>query len=585
MTADSLAATGRLEPFAAAGYLSAADAQIARHLAHLMGEPDADATLAAALVLAALRSGSVCLDLAHAAELLPARGDLGRPEVALDWPEPARWAARLAASRLVTSGDGVSEGRPLRLDRGLLYLERSWDDQEQVARSIRARLAAPAAPAPGARERLDRFFPDSGRARDAAVTALQERFSVVGGGPGTGKTTTVARLIATLADPANPGRILLAAPTGKAAARLDESVRGQLAGLGLNRLAQAIPAAATVHRLLGVMPWGRVDYRADHLLPADLVIVDEVSMVSLHHMRLLLDAVPLPARLVLVGDPDQLASVEAGAVLADLVAGGGVPFTRLDRNWRFSGDLALFAAAIREGQADQVLALLDAAPPGLEFAETDLLGGASAALEPLKAAVVASGQAVQAALDRADWPAALAATGGHRLLCAHRQGPFGVARWGRQAEHWLAEAIPGYGRGGPWYPGLPVQVTRNDDVLGVYNGDTGVIVEVAGRPRVALAGASGLRLAGPAELDGLEPLHATTIHKAQGSQFESVTVIVPPPSAALLTRELLYTAVTRATGSVRLVGARESVAHAVAHRAPRASGLAGRLAALRPVRT
>jgi exodeoxyribonuclease V alpha subunit len=259
----------------------------------------------------------------------------------------------------------------------------------------------------------------------------------------------------------------------------------------------------------------------------------------------------------------------------------------LQHNFRFAGAIGDLAEAIRQGSADQVLALLEAGLDGVEFAVADPAGDLPpAALAGLQAAVTTAGRATAAAVAAGDWAAAVAAVDQHRVLCAHRQGPFGVARWQRLVADWLAAALPGYGQGGPWYPGLPVQVTRNDEILGVFNGDTGVVVPAAGGPRVALATATGLRLIGPAELGGLEPVHAMTIHKAQGSQYGAVTVIVPPPSAALLTRELLYTAVTRAERQVRLVGTPAAVAHAVGRRALRASGLASRLAAVtRPTAT
>jgi exodeoxyribonuclease V alpha subunit len=573
----SLAARGALAPFAAAGLLSWSDCQLAGHLSYLHGEPDDHVTLAAALTLAALRAGSVCLDLAHADQAIaPDPADEGAdPPEPLPWPDPAAWAGRLAASRMVTSGAGPADGRPLRLADGLLYLERSWDDQVAVAESIRRRTGPAAAVPPN---------PDDRQAEAVAVAAAH-RFAVIGGGPGTGKTTTVARLLAALADTERPPRILLAAPTGKAAARLDEAVRDHLAQAGLQALADAIPPAATIHRLLGIKPWGAVDHGPANPLAADLVVVDEVSMLSLHHMRLLLDAVPDSTRLVLVGDPDQLASVESGAVLADLVATpGAVPFVRLDRNYRFSGALTDLAAAIRAGDAEAVLALLAAGDPAVEFTDLDLVRpDAERHLGALRATVVDQATAVLAALARweashadADLWAALAAANAHRLLCAHRRGPFGVTRWHHQVAAWLAQSLPAAAHG-PWPAGLPVQVTRNDEVLGVFNGDAGVIAHLAGSPRAVLPTAAGLRLFGPAELDGLEPIHATTIHKAQGSQFDAVTVIVPAPGAALLTRELLYTAVTRAKTMVRLIGTREAVAHAVTHEALRASGLSPEL--------
>jgi exodeoxyribonuclease V alpha subunit len=631
----SLAASGILAEFGAAGVIGLAETQIARHLTHMYGEADDLVTLAAALVLAALRAGSVGLDLARADAVWSAVSRAeppaldpaieGGPEPSgppppteLPWPDVADWTERLTRSALVTTNDQGSGQRPLRLVDGLLYLERSWDDQERVADAVHHLLSAPwqSLDGEGSVRSFERYFDRSGlapgepdRQLEAALLALRHRLVVIGGGPGTGKTTTVAKVLAVLADRSGPApRICLAAPTGKAAARLDGAVRRNLRALGQGAVAETIPPAATIHRLLGIKPWGAVDRGPQRPLAADVIVVDEVSMLSLRHMRLLLDAVPTGAQVILVGDPDQLASVESGAVLADLVAAltspaasrGGVPptalppirppspqaqpardvpFVRLDHNFRFAGAIGDLAEAVRLGCTDRVLDLLGSAPAGIEFAEADLAAetDVAPALAAFRDTVLDVGHATMAAVAAGDWPGALAAVDRHRVLCAHRQGPCGVARWGHLIEGWLTAALPGYGQGGPWYLGLPVQVTHNDEVLGVFNGDTGVIVSDQGRRRVALATTAGPRLIGPAELSGLEPIHATTIHKAQGSQYGAVTVIVPPASAALLTRELLYTAITRAEHAVRLIGTPESVAHAVEHPALRASGLAGRL--------
>jgi exodeoxyribonuclease V alpha subunit len=421
--------------------------------------------------------------------------------------------------------------------------------------------------------------------RSAIVDLVRDhRFAVIAGGPGTGKTTSVAQLLAAVAGPKCPPRIVLTAPTGKAAARLDQAVRAQLAGLGLADLAATIAPATTLHRTLGLKPDGTASYHHDQLLPADLVIVDEVSMLSLHHMRQLLEAVPPAAHLVLVGDPDQLASVESGAVLADLMAcAEDIPHVQLTNNYRFSGALAELAAAIRAGDADQTLDRLLTPDPALDF-EPSADGAPSRALiSHLRHDIIDQSQAIRTTLTASTAPsaaavtAALTAVNQHRLLCAHRRGRFGVAHWHYRVSAWLAEAFPGQTETG-WPLGLPVQVTRNDESLGVFNGDTGVIALVDGRPRVALLTTAGQRLLSPAELEALEPVWATTIHKAQGSQFDTVTVVVPEPGAALLTRELLYTAVTRATAKVRLIGSPEAIAAAVQRPALRASGLADRLA-------
>ncbi|MDR1214862.1 MAG: exodeoxyribonuclease V subunit alpha [Propionibacteriaceae bacterium] len=595
----SIAATGSLTDFGRAGLIGLAETQIARHLAHLYDEPDQSVMLATALSVTALRAGSVCLDLTRLDQLAPAV--LDPPAADLDqlvWPDLDLWLDRLQRSPLVQTGSNGSGDRPLRLVGHWLYLERSWADQEAVAELLSRRLRPTDQPSDDFSQLFidvdrdqgsgpaDQSAPASAAQARACALARQHHCLVIGGGPGTGKTTTVARVLASLADDLTP-RICLTAPTGKAAAHLDAAVRRNLGQLGLDRLADSIPTAGTIHRVLGLKPWGAVDFGPDRPLPVDLLVVDEVSMLSLRHMRLLLQAVPPTARVILVGDPDQLASVESGAVLADIVAAAEqaspgsrtVPYVRLDHNYRFSGAVADLADLIRNGQAEAVVDLVASQPDGIEFVPLGALVPTPdlTELAGLRADVVNAGQAVRQRLAEVDWSAALIASQSHRLLCAHRLGPYGVSHWSRLAETWLAQELPDYGRGGPWPLGSPVIATRNDDALGVYNGDTGLVVEQNGRRRVVLDTSSGLRLFGPAQLDGLEPNHASTIHKAQGSQYDAVSVVAPPPGASLLTRQLLYTAVTRAQRRVRLIGSLDSIRQAVQQPALRASGLTERL--------
>jgi exodeoxyribonuclease V alpha subunit len=374
-----------------------------------------------------------------------------------------------------------------------------------------------------------------------------------------------------------PLRVALAAPTGKAAARLQEAVRGAGAG--------ELPAS-TLHRLLGWQP-GRSRFRHDRYdrLPYDVVVVDETSMVSLTMMARLLDAVRPDARLVLVG-----------AVLGDLARAPGRPEPHLDAAlaalglpsgvvngvvtlehvWRFRGAIAGLARAVQAGDADAAVALLHGGTDDLEFVETD----SSAAPDAVRGDVVNAGLALAVAARANDVPAALAALERHRLLCGHRRGPYGVARWSREIERWLADALPAVPGAGPaahgeWYPGRPVLVTANDYDTGLYNGDTGVVVATPDGPRVAFPGHAPLA---PSRLAEVATVHATTVHRGQGSQFERVTVVLPPAESPLLTRELLYTAVTRAREFVRVVGSEAAVRAAVARPVSRASGLRNRLA-------
>ncbi len=400
----------------------------------------------------------------------------------------------------------------------------------------------------------------------------------------------------------------MAAPTGKAAARLAEAVRGAAATLPeADRIRIGDVSASTLHRLLGWLPAARGRFRhdANNQLPHDVVIVDEMSMVSLTMMARLLEAVRPSARLVLVGDPDQLSSVEAGAVLADIARAPGTPdgllgaalselgvltaaeqppvhrVIQLTHTWRYGGNIERLAGAVRDADADGVLEVLRSGAGDVRFIEVDPAADdpfAGALLGDLGEQVRRAGLATLAAAQAGDELGALAALDQHRLLCAHRRGPYGVLRWSLEVERWLAEAIPGYADEGEWYVGRPLLVTANDYDMGLFNGDTGVIVAKPEGPRAAFTRGAQPALYSPVRLDAIQTVHAMTVHRAQGSQFESVSFVVPPTDSPLLTRELLYTAVTRATRQVQVIGAEAAIRRAIARPANRASGLGNRLA-------
>ena len=334
--ATAVGATGLMEVFNTAGVLSPADVHTADAVARMGGESDDRVRLALALAVRALRNGSVCIDLDTVSTTVFDESETGIDLAELPWPEPRAWWAACAASGLAADGADRPAGRPLRLAHGLLYLERYWLQEELVREQLQQRFAAPLPRLDRSRAAagLQRLFPGDGladgeldRQRLAAAVSALGWVTVLAGGPGTGKTTTVARILALLHDqPGPPPRVALAAPTGKAAARLEEAVRAAAAGLGPQDRAHLDDvSASTLHRLLGwtATSRSRFVHDASNHLPHDVVVVDEMSMVSLTMMARLLEAVRPTARLVLVGDPDQLSSVEAGAVLADIARAPG----------------------------------------------------------------------------------------------------------------------------------------------------------------------------------------------------------------------------------------------------------------------
>jgi exodeoxyribonuclease V alpha subunit len=585
-----LDAGGALEQFNAAGVLTSADVHVARTLGEVGAEADESVLLATALTCRAVRSGSVCLDLARAADVAGPTDDgsagAGLPAVdpaTLPWPPTRAWADAVAASPLVAAG-------VLRWEHDLLYLDRYHEQESQVLDDL-ARRAGTTPPHDEAamRSSLARVFggPTDSQQREACLGAAGRWTTVLTGGPGTGKTTAVAGLLVALREQraaGDPPRVALTAPTGKAAARLQESVTATAgpAGGGPGRFTDAERAwlgglqAMTLHRLLRRDPGNSTRFRhhRGNRLPHDIVVVDETSMVSLTMMARLLEAVRPDTRLVLVGDPDQLSSVDAGAVLGDLVRGyrerPDSPVVSLTRTHRFGEHIGALAAALRAGDADAALEVLSAGHAEVEWVTEEDPAPA------VRAACLPSAIAARDAALSGDAGAALAALDRHRLLCAHRDGPYGVRTWNRRVEAWLS-AETGDPMYDPAYPGRPLLVTANDYALGVYNGDSGVVVLRPEGPRVALPGVTGPRYLAPSRLGEVETMHAMTIHKSQGSQAGEVTVLLPEEGSRLLTRELFYTAVTRARDRVRVVGPEQAVRAAVDRRAQRASGLARRL--------
>jgi exodeoxyribonuclease V alpha subunit len=558
-----LSAAGALREFNEAGVLTAADLHVARRLAELAGEDDESVTLAAALAVRGPRLGHVYVDVAAIRDTVTVDTDEPVDLGALPWPDADEWLERLAASPLVAVGEESGDARPLRLVGRSLYLDRYWREERQVA----ADLLALAGEAPGTvtPEPFARLF-EPGRQREAAETALRRRFAVIAGGPGTGKTTTVARILALLLEQGDP-LVALAAPTGKAAARLIEAVHDEAAKIDISDEVRARLLgleASTLHRLLGWRPGTRSRFRHDrgNRLPHDVVIVDETSMVSLSLMARLVEAVRADARLILVGDPGQLTSIEAGAVLGDIVGPAGEGIVVLERVHRYGAGIAELAEAIRRGDGDGAVAALG----GVTWIADD-------ALDPVREAAVGAARGVAEAARAGDGLRAIEALGAFRLLCAHRRGPHGVSGWTALIEAWLGhEAI------GDWYVGRPLLVTENDYALRLYNGDTGVVIAAGdGQVSAAFERAGQIVEFSPTRLAAVDTVYAMTVHKSQGSQFSTAAVLLPDPGSPILTRELLYTAVTRAREELILVGSEEAVRAAVARPVARASGLRSRL--------
>jgi exodeoxyribonuclease V alpha subunit len=584
-------------------HLNEIDRQFARFICRQAGSNDPHLEGAAALLSRGVVSGDVCLDLAAALT------ESDAPRFGIK--DLDTWVERLRLSSVV--GD-PGEFAPLILDRAnRLYLHRYWRYEDELAASLLQRGAA----APFERELLKkglaRLFPERGDAepdwqRVAAAAALTRRFCVISGGPGTGKTSTVVKVLALLLEQhkGERFRIALAAPTGKAAARLKESI---LAGVDCApEVAATIPEeVSTIHRLLGfVKGSSRFRHHRENPLPYDLVIVDEASMVSLPLMAKLVDALRGETRLILLGDRDQLASVEAGAVLGDICDTGGshgfsaafadlaaglsgdrLPLqdagtalgdavVLLKKSYRFaaSSGIGVVAALVNAGDGEQALA----ASRREEYGDISLEAtpAASALAEALARKILAG---YRPYLSEAAPEEAFARFSEFRILCAMRSGPFGVEALNRLVQEELAQAglIDPQGR---WYAGEPVLITRNDYNLGLFNGDIGLILpdpESGGELRAFFPTGSGMRKVLPLRLPEHEKAFAMTVHKSQGSEFDRVLLVLPDRDAPVLTRELLYTGITRGKKSVEILGEDGIFLGAVARRIVRRSGLREKL--------
>jgi exodeoxyribonuclease V alpha subunit len=554
-----------------AGELAVADA-VARH-GPADGRAGDEVVLGVAIAALGLRMGHSCVDLADATDLCRT----AEPEATASFAFPTlkAWTAALAESDCVQldESNGTAWDRPVVLDaeRGRLWLTRYahyehvlCDRLVALATTVHA-FADDAAVDAAVRAVFAHADSRDGPQPEAVKRALTRRLSFVIGGPGTGKTWTVGRLLEAFGRVHPTGSVALAAPTGKAAERLTEAVGASV-------------QATTIHRLLGMHPSSTRGVDPPRRLGHDLIVVDESSMIDLPMMTRLVGAVGADAHLVFVGDPDQLLSVEVGSVLRDVVDAaveassplhGSV--TELQRSHRFGGALAEVADAIRRGDGEATVALLDdPAHDALHLIDPD----DAPAVDRLSSEAVRWGRGLRTAAERGASDAALELARSYKVLTGIRAGRFGL-------EWWNDRIATGVGlHRNRWSVGRPVIVTRNDPANGVFNGDTGITVADPADPavpQVALAGADGPRLVGTARLRDHEDWWAMTIHKSQGSEFDRVVVSLPRTASAILSRELLYTAVTRAREQVTIIGSREVIRSTAERRIERASGLRDRL--------
>jgi exodeoxyribonuclease V alpha subunit len=592
--------------------LSDLDLHFGRFMARLAACETPELVMATCLVSRRTSDGHVCVDLDELA------GTVLFAETASPWPAPAltAWQDALLASPVVGR---PGDFRPLVLDRrGRLYLYRYWHYEQQLAADLRQRATDEPVGIDTERLRdgLGRLFPEPSAAgcnwqKIAAAVAVLKRFCVIAGGPGTGKTSTVARVLALLSEQAQGRklRMALAAPTGKAAARLQEAVRHAAQQLQVAEATRdAIPDATfTLHRLLGARPdTPSFRHNRDNPLALDALVIDEASMVDLGLMAKLVQALPPQARLILLGDRDQLASVEAGAVLGDVcwaapalsarfrervgrLTGEPVPpsgphtsalgdtVVLLQQSYRFGphSGIGQLARAVNGNDAATALTLLREGDFG------DLAWRSVASPAQLRVSLAESLRTgflpyLELLNARAAPEEVLAAFDHFRVLCVHRDGPLGTAALNRHIEE-LLQAAGRLETRQTWYTGRPVMITRNDYHLRLFNGDVGITLpapEAGGRPRVYFPAADGgVWALPPFRLPEHETVYAMTVHKSQGSEFDEVLLILADEHSPALTRALLYTGLTRARRRVTVCGTETALRAAVGRQLQRSSGL------------
>jgi exodeoxyribonuclease V alpha subunit len=599
------------------GLLTQFDIHFGGFITDLCGKDDPDVFLGAALTSHVTGNGDVCLDLASMAEKVLVEKQNGYAPIVC--PQLSVWRHKLLATPVVGR---PGEFRPLVLDqRDRLYLYRYWDYEKRLSDSIKIRVQQDIRDVDATllQRGIKRLFPDfKDRSPDwqkvAAIVSILKRFCVISGGPGTGKTFTIAKMLALLIEQAKGERlrIFLCAPTGKAAAKLKESIKTVKNALDCSEAVRvAIPDETyTVHRMLRTIPGSPYFYHhSENPLPADIVVVDEASMVDLALMSKLVQAVPADARLILVGDKDQLASVEAGSVLGDICGRDIIPgfssdfiskvarisgvrletedtncgdrsglrdcIVLLKKNYRFAEDSRIYALSrsVNRGDVDTTIQLLNPSngDGSVDWARFSVPND----LTPIFERRILEWYTAYLKTD--DPRKALELLNRFKILCALKKGPFGVETLNNIAERVLAQhglIAPGK----QWYRGKPILITRNDYDLGLFNGDLGIIMAVQDSDNEELyaffPGASGeLKRFFPQRIADHETAYAMTVHKSQGSEFEEVLLVLPEKDYPVLTRELIYTAVTRAKRKVSICVTEKICIAAIKRKIVRTSGL------------